>query len=336
MISVCSSEGADGPLDSEPDGSYRSRNKTSLIISMDSAHNNIGKLTSNEAEILPHEELEGDPWTTVPVSHRCAKSPRVTSMERTRIASNETVHIVRCEVPIKEKVLEKESAKNRLTEKRRKMLRQQQKNILRAIRSSSRRERPSNLKRQGIGTREWGQSRQANAIYNLESMSVAAQTLTATLDSANQWNRKPTDSQPGKPAKSHETHPAALLAQIADNSCLDMAIHNDGPHLLLVTSHWQQKLPSPYLPDPGSPKDDSEFENSSLGEAVPSPHEHDEAPESESCGNWTGKHRENEHTRRRNTMRCMACQHQEKPKLYFLHYFTKILHYFTKNLHYFA
>ena len=204
MMLARSSEDADDHIGQKVPDRYQ--NEALVVIS--SNHEIMNGLTSSEARCLLLKESEGDEWPTVNHERRVRS---IGSMERTQSASKKSVHIVQHAVPIKEK--EQKSVTVSLTEKRRKMLRHRQKNILTAKHSSSLRDGPYNPKGRGIYAdyaQEWVQE-----IIPQASMDVVAQATASRLNSTNQWYEKITDEYVGSKGlgeqeKTHQSsHPCA-------------------------------------------------------------------------------------------------------------------------------
>ena len=194
LISARSSDSEDVERSSQivPD---RSTNETLHIISRDlDSHRDEGRLTSSEAKFLLLGDSEGDDLTTK--KHR-RRVRSLGSKERTRLASNENVHIVHAPIKATEQMFEPEAVAKNLTafEKRERMsrLRHRKTNLAirrRRLESLSRGKRPSNLKE--LYSRKRVPVNITHLILNSESLNIAAQMLAAglNLDSLIQGNRR--------------------------------------------------------------------------------------------------------------------------------------------------
>ena len=112
LISARSSDSEDVERSSQivPD---RSTNETLHIISRDSdSHRDEGGLTSSEAKFLLLGDSEGDDLTTE--KHR-RRVRSLGSKERTRLASNEIVHIVHAPIKATEQLFKPKAAAKSLT-----------------------------------------------------------------------------------------------------------------------------------------------------------------------------------------------------------------------------
>jgi hypothetical protein len=200
LISACSSEDAESPMEPASD---RSWNEALVIVSRNINYDKINELTSSEARVfhLDREESEGNQLRRTAINRtRRAYSPG--SKEGTQNASNKRAHIVHAPNKVQEQVF-KPTTQRSLTaiEKQRwsSWLRRREKSL--AIRrhrysESPRGQRLSNPKEMSVDTRECVQVNITHLIRedrDQESLNVVAQMLATALNSLNQWNEKFTD-----------------------------------------------------------------------------------------------------------------------------------------------